>query len=80
MQSTLTLSPWIYVSENTFSASRWSFSLMKDSCGQNAELALGHPRLRQSDLINQGVGLDRCHGSRNDIDIVSKRHYLKLVP
>ena len=43
-------------------------------------LALSHPRVRQSDLINQGVGLDRCHGSRNDIDIVSKRHYLKLVP
>ena len=32
------LSPWIYVSENTFIASTWSSSLMKDSRGRNAEV------------------------------------------
>ena len=35
---TLTLSPWIYVSENTFNASTWSSLLTKDSRGQNAEV------------------------------------------
>ena len=30
-------------------------------------LALSHPRLRQSDLVNQGLGLDRCHGIRNGL-------------